>query len=84
MLETMKAALVEAVREAGGPAKVGEFFDPRISRAAVAQWEICPGERVITLSRGIDWKITPHRLRPDLYPHPDDGLPLERRGAMAA
>jgi len=37
------------------------------------------GERVIAVAMATGWRVTPHRLRPDLYPHPEDGLPEERR-----
>ncbi|MCE0845927.1 helix-turn-helix domain-containing protein [Buttiauxella sp. A2-C1_F] len=30
---------------------------------------------VINASRALDWQVTPHELRPDLYPNPTDGLP---------
>lgn len=36
-----------------------------------------PGELVIKVSKAVDWKVTPHELRPDLYPNPADGLPKE-------
>lgn len=36
-----------------------------------------PGELVIQVSKAVDWKVTPHELRPDLYPNPADGLPKE-------
>lgn len=38
-----------------------------------------PSEKVIPSSKAVDWVVTPHRLRPDLYPHPNDGLPPELR-----
>ncbi|MBL2607392.1 Cro/Cl family transcriptional regulator, partial [Klebsiella pneumoniae] len=25
----------------------------------------------------LDWQVTPHELRPDLYPNPTDGLPKD-------
>jgi DNA-binding transcriptional regulator YdaS (Cro superfamily) len=34
-----------------------------------------PAEKVIGVSEATEWKVTPHQLRPDLYPHPMDGLP---------
>lgn len=34
---------------------------------------------VIPMSSATGWKVTPHELRPDIYPHPEDGLPEERR-----
>lgn len=30
---------------------------------------------VINASRALSWQVTPHELRPDLYPNPTDGLP---------
>ncbi|EDW0818596.1 Cro/Cl family transcriptional regulator [Salmonella enterica subsp. enterica] len=33
------------------------------------------GREVINASRALMWKVTPHELRPDLYPNPTDGLP---------
>jgi DNA-binding transcriptional regulator YdaS (Cro superfamily) len=34
---------------------------------------------VISVSQAVDWRVTPHELRPDIYPHPEDGLPDELR-----
>ncbi|EEP9553043.1 helix-turn-helix domain-containing protein [Salmonella enterica] len=36
---------------------------------------------VINASRVLDWKVTPHELRPDLYPNPTDGLPSQEASA---
>lgn len=38
-----------------------------------------PSDRVLDVSRATDYQVTPHELRRDLYPHPDDGLPTELR-----
>lgn len=48
---------------------------------AVGYWlrEGLPGEHVLTISADVMYAVTPHELRPDLYPHPDDGLPVELR-----
>ncbi|KMJ26826.1 hypothetical protein ABT73_09670 [Salmonella enterica subsp. enterica serovar Typhimurium] len=32
-----------------------------------------PSQLVVRVARAIDWKVTPHELRPDLYPNPTDG-----------
>jgi DNA-binding transcriptional regulator YdaS (Cro superfamily) len=40
-----------------------------------------PAEYVIAVSDSVNWEVTPHQLRPDLYPHPDDGLPDHLRNA---
>lgn len=34
-----------------------------------------PGEEVLRTSEALEWRVTPHDLRPDLYPNPDDSLP---------
>lgn len=39
-----------------------------------------PPAQVIGVSRATGWQVTPHQLRPDIYPYPDDGLPPEYRG----
>ncbi len=36
-----------------------------------------PAEWVLRTSEALTWQITPHELRPDLYPNVDDGLPDE-------
>jgi DNA-binding transcriptional regulator YdaS (Cro superfamily) len=43
-----------------------------------------PAEYVIPISAATDYQVTPHELRPDLYPHPDDGLPEALRQVPAA
>ncbi len=32
---------------------------------------------VLNACRVLDWQVTPHKLRPDLYPYPTDGLPKD-------
>lgn len=34
-----------------------------------------PAEYVLPIAEAVDWQITPHQLRTDLYPHPCDGMP---------
>ncbi|EFC0456606.1 helix-turn-helix domain-containing protein, partial [Escherichia coli] len=34
-----------------------------------------PSERVLQLCELGNWSVTPHELRPDIYPNPNDGLP---------
>lgn len=50
-----------------------------MSRAACSLWDKVPDGRVLQLCETVGWTTTPHEVRPDLYPHPDDGLPAERR-----
>ena len=43
-----------------------------------------PHDRVIRFAALAGYVRRPHDLRPDLYPHPDDGLPEELRGRATA
>ena len=38
-----------------------------------------PDGKVLQLSEALDWKVTPHQIRPDLYPGVFDGLPEKHR-----
>lgn len=38
-----------------------------------------PERHVIKACASVNFKITPHELRPDIYPHPHDGLPEHMR-----
>lgn len=70
-------------------AKVFKFVRPSQLAAAlgespqtVANWRKrgLPHDRALLVARAVDWRVTPHELIPELYPHPDDGLPEDRRG----
>lgn len=41
-----------------------------------------PPAIVLPVCRADEWRTSPHQWRPDLYPHPDDGLPPELRGKL--
>lgn len=43
-----------------------------------------PAEYVLAIAQHLDWRITPHQLRPDLYPNPTDALPPGATGARQA
>lgn len=58
------------------------------SQSIVGKW-VARDERVshgfvIAVSEAVRWQVTPHELRPDLYPHPDDGLPEALRSGQPA
>lgn len=36
-----------------------------------------PASRVLQLCEIMGWVVTPHELRPDIYPNPTDGLPVD-------
>ncbi|WP_291970928.1 YdaS family helix-turn-helix protein [Candidatus Symbiopectobacterium sp.] len=40
-----------------------------------------PAELVVSMSKALEWKVTPHELRPDKYPNPTDALPAHREQA---
>lgn len=81
--------LLQAVKIVGGQSALAialRGFMPRtckITQANISQWlnpkkikcEVPPPEYVIPIARSTKWRMTPHQLRPDLYPHPSDGLP---------
>lgn len=56
----------------------------QVTPQAVSQWRVAPANQVLAVSRAVNFGVTPHELRPDLYPHPDDGLPQELRGRATA
>jgi DNA-binding transcriptional regulator YdaS (Cro superfamily) len=34
-----------------------------------------PPEAVIRISKAVNYQVTPHELRPDIYPNTTDGMP---------
>jgi len=78
----MENPLLEAIEICGSQSALGE----RIGKGQylISAWvrrygcKVAPAF-VIDVARATDWKVTPHRLRPDLYPHPMDGLPAHLR-----
>ncbi|EMB3555334.1 helix-turn-helix domain-containing protein [Escherichia coli] len=49
-----------------------------VTPQAVNQWfskNTIPARFVLRVCEVVAWKVTPHGLRPDLYPHPEDGIP---------
>jgi hypothetical protein len=60
--------------------------DSKIRQGHINNWlkrsnGIVPPEWVLPVCEADEWHATPHELRPDLYPHPQDGLPEEMRSA---
>lgn len=79
-------AIKRAARIAGSQANLARLLDRDPS--TVACWAHRDGGRVpavhvIALCARLGWQITPHELRPDLYPHQDDGLPDHLRCGAA-
>lgn len=85
-------ALREAITIAGGQAAlakrldgIGGRLDPPMRCKPQNVWAWLnrdgrvPAEWARLIAEAIEFQILPSRLRPDLYPHPDDGLPPEVR-----
>lgn len=54
-----------------------------ITPQAVNQWfnkSVIPPRFVLPVCELTGWKVTPHEVRPDLYPSTDDGLPDNLKG----
>lgn len=78
-------ALDKACQIAESQARLARKLD--IKPQALFGWMksgLVPADRVISVSRAVEFEVTPHQLRPDLYPHPDDGLPPALRGKVEA
>lgn len=73
-------ALTRAIAIIGGQNIVAQRLGLK-SAMAVSQWKKrgVPAEHILKICDMTDWLITPHELAPDLYPHPDDGMPEHRR-----
>lgn len=72
----------EAIRRAGKAPRVAGLLN--LKQQAVSKWvKKLPAGRVLDLSELTNWEITPHQLAPDLYPHPNDGLPEALRNKAA-
>lgn len=71
----------KAVKKIGSQSDFAQKL-PRGKPVTVAKWISrgrVPPERVIEVCAAVKFSVTPHEIRPDIYPHPDDGLPDEMR-----
>lgn len=69
----------KAIRTIGVPSAVSRLFGFN-SPQSVFNWiknNKVPAERVIQLCELGGWAVSPHQLRPDLYPNKTDGLPKQ-------
>lgn len=85
-----KESLRKSVELAGGQAHLARGIRARIPGSKIGQghvsgWlnqvriEVPPAEVVIPIAQFLDYRMTPHELRPDLYPNPNDALPANFR-----
>lgn len=56
--------------------------DSKISQPHVYKWlnspnpdQMPPADVVLPIAKFLEYRMTPHELRPDLYPNPCDALP---------
>lgn len=62
----------------------------KVTQAFVWKWlnspsdNTPPSEWVIPICLALDWQITPHEMRSDIYPNPSDGLPANLQTKEAA
>lgn len=71
-------ALDKAIAAAGSASKLAEHLS--VSAMTVSHWKKRKGgevplRRVLPIFNATG--VTPHELRPDLYPNPNDGLPQQ-------
>jgi DNA-binding transcriptional regulator YdaS (Cro superfamily) len=89
-----KKILKEVVRLAGGQVALANKIrvilpQSKVTQAFVWKWlnspsdNTPPSEWVIPICQAIDWQSTPHELRPDIYPNPTDGLPVDQNQEAA-
>ncbi len=74
----MDESLERAIQRAGGQTALAAELE--LKPQAVQQWSRVPAERVLDVARATKFEVTPHELRPDLYPDPMDGVPRRSNG----
>ncbi|EEC7355198.1 transcriptional regulator [Escherichia coli] len=67
----------EKIKQKYTQAEIGRYMG--VTQQTVWQWFSLgiPPKQVIPLCQLMQWGVTPHELRPDIYPNPTDGLPAE-------
>lgn len=74
----MKCSIEKSVQILGGQSALARLIG--VSQPAVHKWRktgIVPVRRAISIARATGWEITPHDLRPDVFPNPTDGMPVD-------
>lgn len=87
-----KEYLSKAIGIVGGQVALAAAICSRVPACRVRQghiWKwlnisrvkVPPAEYTIAIAQAVDFQITPHDLRPDIYPNPEDGLPRIQEAA---
>jgi len=58
----------DIIERAGGPTAVSGYCG--IKKQAPGQWKKVPAEQVLKIFHGSSGAVTPHEMRPDIYPDP--------------
>ncbi|MCK7542940.1 helix-turn-helix domain-containing protein [Marinobacter bryozoorum] len=77
--------LSKQIEQAGGPQALSRELNITIQR--LINWRNrgrVPADMVLPFCRARGWAVTPHELRPDIYPNSSDGLPGNKRSGEAA
>lgn len=73
--------ILKAIELAGSQTRLGELAG--VSQATVSDWlngkKVISAENVMSLCAALKWRITPHELRPDIYPNRRDAIPKGAR-----
>jgi len=71
----------KAIAYAGGQKSLAVLM--RCHPTIVSKWRQrgVPAERVLAICRAVDCSVTPHELRPDIYPDPNWLPPLQEGAA---
>ena len=79
-----REAVKKAIELAGGQTALARLVGTR--QSSVFNWlnrgQEMPADQVLTVAWALDFEITPHEMRPDLYPYPDDALPKIERARI--
>jgi len=70
-------AVESAVMKIGTWSSAAKLLGYKTAWGLQKQAEKLPPEKVLMLCAKSEWQVTPHELRPDIYPNPTDGLPAD-------
>lgn len=75
----MKKELQKKILAVCSQAELGRRLDRRSQTINFWFKTKVPGELVLKTATALNFKVTPHELRPDLHPNPTDGLPVSNQ-----
>ncbi|SPP30974.1 hypothetical protein ARAF_0076 [Arsenophonus endosymbiont of Aleurodicus floccissimus] len=62
--------------------ELGRKFGKRPQTISVWFKNHVPAECVFSMAKALEWEVTPHELRPDLYLNPIDGIPADKQNTI--